>query len=142
MAVYDLRGYVDLGLPSGKLWATDNEKGYFNFHGAMYKFKDKLPTNDDWEELFANTNAQVDLIQNGIALTGANGNSLFLPYSGRIDCKNNLFDANRFGYYWTFNLDKNGNTESRLVLLCSGTMRTYYNWDWWSKYPVRLIKAK
>ena len=134
--------YIDLGLPSGKLWATKNEEGYYSFNDAKHKFKDKLPTADDWEELFANTNAKVDKKRNGIILAGANGNRLFLPYSGRINDWNNMFDVNLFGYYWAFVLDGNGNPDSRFVLLNSGDMEVYYNWSWWSKYSVRLIKTK
>ncbi len=35
--------YIDLGLPSGTLWATENEEGYFTFDEAVEKYGDSLP---------------------------------------------------------------------------------------------------
>ena len=142
---YDLRGWVDLGLPSGKLWCFDNEEGYFTFDEAVEKFQDQLPTIEDWKELIDNTTQRFDKRRKGLVLKAPNGNKLFLPHSGNIGYKNNLSDVNRFGYYWAFHCNVRGRVDSLWAFLSSGGIELYYNQDgWWSneRYSVRLTKAK
>ena len=89
--VIDGHDYVDLGLPSGILWATcnvsaDTPEGYgcqlFEDETGMYYtwVGWKLPLKEDWDELFQNTtNAWVT--QNGIngrRFTAKNGKSILL----------------------------------------------------------------
>lgn len=98
---YDLRGWVDLGLPSGKLWCFDNEEGYFTFDEAVEKFQDQLPTIEDWQELFAECEIKrkYDKIYgDGIEFIATNGNKLFLPFAGRY--VNSIYDLQCGGYYW------------------------------------------
>ncbi len=103
--------YVDLGLPSGTLWANDNigpGHGYHFVYGienpirlysrtntsfeqfdtdVLYNREAIAPTREQFEELLANTTMTVD--QTGsldrITLTGTNGNSIFIPLSGYFD---------------------------------------------------------
>lgn len=159
--------YVDLGLPSGLLWATCNVGAsepedygdyfawgetqikdvyiwnnyqYYNGigsygYGYLTKYSPvstwgyngftdnltsllpeddaasanwgndwRMPTYDEWKELFLNTN-QIWTTQNGIngkLITGSNGNSLFLPATGyKTD---ELVDVGIVGYYWSSSL--------------------------------------
>lgn len=99
--------YVDLGLPSGTLWATYNT-GTFNWNMAQDNLDNdwRLPTKEEWEELWQHT------IQNwqhvGCFLTASNGNTLYLPsfedddpYS--INGENGHFEYS--GSYWSSSLN-------------------------------------
>lgn len=58
-----LKGWVDLDLPSGNLWAKDNLYGNNEmiyddiniFKDEPHNSKISLPTSEDWEELFHHT---------------------------------------------------------------------------------------
>ena len=156
--------YVDLGLPSGTLWATCNvganapeeygdyfawgetqtkttynwitylycngssntltkycynsEYGYNSYTDSLTTLLScddaatanwgddwRMPTNEEWEELFQNT-TYISTIQNGIngfLFTASNGNNLFLPSAGRRwDRELNYAGSN--GYYWSNSL--------------------------------------
>lgn len=156
--------YVDLGLPSGTLWAkcnlganTPDEYGdYFawgeiasktlynwetyqysnDFYNTLTKycnnpeygnngFTDELttllpeddastailgsdwrmPTADDWQELFDNTTAswghQGNV--NGVFFTALNGNSIFLPAAGHIE-GSSYHNEGEIGNYWSSSL--------------------------------------
>lgn len=51
---YVPQGYVDLGLPSGTLWKSSNEFGYYNFNDAVNRFGNQLPTSSQFDELDKN----------------------------------------------------------------------------------------
>ena len=80
--------FIDLGLPSGKLWATENVKNengnevYFTFDEAVETFGKNLPSKEDWKELFDNCSYKWNKEKKGFDITGANGNSIFLPAVG------------------------------------------------------------
>ncbi len=153
--------YVDLGLPSGTLWATCNvgaskpeEYGdYFAwgetepkevYDWSTYKWcngsentltkycthsslgivdnKTELELEDDaayvnWGPSWRmpNTEQQDELVEqctwtwaqqngvNGQLVTGPNGNTIFLPFSGY--CSESLNFADSYGYYWSRTLD-------------------------------------
>ena len=162
----DDHDYVDLGLPSGTLWATcnigaDTPEGYgdyfawgethprtiYNWSTYQYcmgnyntltkycsnpyygynGFTDSLiillpeddaatanwgngwrmPTNEEWQELYQNTTNTWRTTQNGVngrLFTAPNGNSLFLPAAGRRwDFE--LLYVGSSGYYWSSSLD-------------------------------------
>lgn len=164
---YNNHAYVDLGLPSGTLWATCNvganmPEGYGSYfawgetapketynwttykwcsgnvenNGVCYEltkycsdsfwglngFHDNLtellpeddaatanwgsgwctPTAEQWVELFRYTTC-INSYQNNVngrVFTSANGNSIFLPYAGRINT-NGLNGVGQTGVYWS-----------------------------------------
>lgn len=165
--IYNGHEYVDLGLPSGTLWATCNVGAntisdygnYFawgetttktTYNWTTYKycigdpqnltkyctrsssgnngFTDNLtimqsmddaataqwgngwgtPTKMQWEELKDNTTVTWTTHGgvNGRRFTASNGNSLFLPASGRY-WENELYTVDSFGDYWSSSLDTN-----------------------------------
>ncbi len=101
--------WVDLGLPSGLLWATCNvgassPTDYGNYYNtgngddAAASYGGRMPTYEEWVELLQHTTGRWVTLQhtampampwgetlnevNGLCFTGANGNSLFLPAAG------------------------------------------------------------
>lgn len=98
--------FVDLGLPSGKLWASENVKdkngneAYFTFYKAKKTFGNNLPSNEDWEELFDNSKCEWNRKRKGYDVTGPNGNTIFLPAAG-YRCGVSMYCVGSFGYYWS-----------------------------------------
>lgn len=80
--------FVDLGLPSRKLWATENVKdengdeGHFTFDEAVEAIGKNLPSKENWKELFDNSSYSWNEERKGYDVTGPNGNSIFLPAAG------------------------------------------------------------
>ena len=90
-------GYVDLGLPSGKLWATENfgasnATSYGSYY--MWSSSDRVPTswgakwstptNAEFKELLDNCSYEWTTKNgvNGYLFTGKNGATMFLPAAG------------------------------------------------------------
>lgn len=95
--------FIDLGLPSGRLWATENAvidgKTYFNFDEAVEAFGDMLPSLEAWIELHCQCKFIWDIYRQGWVLTGPNGNTLFLPADGYRRWNGHTYDgANK---YWS-----------------------------------------
>ena len=74
--------YVDLGLPSGTKWKNANEYGYYTHNDAISKFGSQLPSKEQWREL--GKLCSWSWTGNGCRITGANGNSIFLPAAGFV----------------------------------------------------------
>ena len=71
-------GYVDLGLPSGTLWAAQNESEFYWSNSACKKFGNLLPTKEQFEELIYN--CIIEWNDSGLLVKGKNnGNAIFLP---------------------------------------------------------------
>ena len=110
--------YVDLGLPSGTLWATCNvgaskPEDYGNYFSwdegktaaANWGNGWDMPSKEQWEELKENTKSSWTTRNgvNGRLFTASNGNSIFLPAAGgRWDSE--LYGAGSYGYYWSRSL--------------------------------------
>lgn len=93
--------YVDLGLPSGTLWKSKNEKGiYYTYDEAVSQFGDKLPTSEQFAELQAFCTWTWN--GKGYVVKGDNGNSIVLQAVGYRYC---LFGSVRNvgtdGIYWS-----------------------------------------
>jgi hypothetical protein len=92
-------GYVDLGLPSGTMWKKQNEEGgFYTYDEAIYKFKNDLPTNGQYEEL--RNKCTWTWMGNGYKVVGSNGNSIFLPAEGWRNCNGRAFVGSN-GSYWS-----------------------------------------
>ena len=106
----DDKKWVDLGLPSGRLWATENEPGYHQYDEAVKTFGKQLPSVEAWEELFDHCSRKWNWNKRrkGYILTGPNGNTLFLPAYGGQDWDFETKKPNGrsdyvglFGHYWS-----------------------------------------
>ena len=91
--------YIDLGLPSGTLWAETNEYGYYEFDEGVEKYGNSLPTREQWEELQAQ--CQWEWMGNGCRITGPNGNTIVLPAEGCHFSDENVYLVGSYGYYWS-----------------------------------------
>lgn len=103
-SVYNGHEYVDLGLPSGTLWATCNVgDGRPEEYGDYFAWGEgwRTPTREEWGELFSNTDKEFSMINDveGWLFTAPNGNNLFLPcadwLSGEVESRT------FYGYYWS-----------------------------------------
>ncbi len=108
--------FVDLGLPSGLLLATENVKdengneAYFTFDEAVKKFGNSLPTKEQWHEVFENCSCKWDDERKGYVLTGPNGNCVFLPAAGfRNGASVNNVGAG--GCYWSTSTPYSGRVD-------------------------------
>ena len=108
---------VDLGLPSGKKWASANvgatspeESGVlltFDQANAL-KFDDgfHVPTSDDFQELYDHCDWEWTK-ENGVkgyrVKSKTNGNHIFFPCSGNGDGAS-WYNRGSYGYYWSASL--------------------------------------
>lgn len=93
-------GYVDLGLPSGTLWKSTNEKGGFRtYDEAIAQFGSNLPTMEQFQELKGMCDWQWE--NKGYKVTGPNGNSIFLPAAGFRSCDGSVGGVGSSGGYWS-----------------------------------------
>lgn len=98
--------FVNLGLPSDKLWAAENIKDengnevYFSFDKAVETFGKNLPSKEDWKELFDNSSYSWNEERKGYDVIGPNGNSIFLPAAGYRNGVS-VRDVGSDGYYWS-----------------------------------------
>lgn len=90
--------YVDLGLPSGTLWKSQNEDGYFVALRAKNLFDGQLPTTGQIEEL--RHNCVWHWKEDGFLIEGPNGNTIFLPAKGARTCEGKIH-CEKLGCYWT-----------------------------------------
>lgn len=98
--------FVDLGLPSGLLLATENVKdedgndALLSFDEAVAKYGEYMLTKEQWQEVFKNCSRKWDKERKGLMITGPNGNTVFLPAAGfRLHT-----DVNGVGFggnYWS-----------------------------------------
>lgn len=97
-----MKKFIDLGLPSGTLWASENEKGFFTFDKAVKWYKEILPTEDMLRELHDECKWQWNNKKRGYMVTGKNGNSIFLPTKG-FGLYGKFFDLKKKskGLYWS-----------------------------------------
>ena len=92
-------GYVDLGLPSGTLWKSSNESGFYGYNDAVKKFGSRLPTKDQWLEL--KIWCTWIWTGSGYKISGDNGEVMYLPASGERDCGGSFIEEGDGGYYWS-----------------------------------------
>ena len=139
--------FVDLGLPSGKLWANENVKkengdeDHFTFDKAVETFGKSLPSMEDWKELFDNSSYSWNEERKGYDVTGPNGNAIFLPAAG---CRfgASVINVGSNGNYWSSTPSSGDDSLAYFVCFDSGSMepQNYYYYYRYSGFSVRLVR--
>ena len=119
----DAISWVDLGLPSGRLWAAENANGYFSYDEAREIFGDYLPTGTAMAELCEFCRWTWDDDREGYNVEGPNGNSIFLPAAGyKTDNEGEVKSKGSYGGYWTSMPVFNSQTSARNLNFGSGNV--------------------
>ena len=103
-------GWVDLGLPSGRLWADRPAPGYYQFNEAVEVFGEDLPRSWMFVELRDECKWTWDDDRKGYDVKGPNGNTIFLPAlgyqdfdaGGRLRSSGGLSYVGSYGFWWSF----------------------------------------
>lgn len=131
------QGYVNLGLPSGTLWKSRNERGtYHTYREAKKRFGKGLPTKKQCEELVKC--CQWRWVGNGCKVIGPNGNSITLQAWGYREYDGNVYYVGTYGSYWSSTL-LNPTTPWSLRFYDTGEVEMGYGGDY-AGYAVRLVK--
>lgn len=135
--------FVNLGLPSRKLWASENVKdvnsneAYLTFDKAIETFGKNLPSKEDWKELFDNSSYSWNEERKGYDVIGPNGNSIFLPAAGyRYGAS--VYYVGGSGFYWSssvLNVYRAYN-----VLFSSGDLNPRNRRSRYDGFSVRLVR--
>lgn len=139
---YVEKQFVDLGLPSGTLWANETEEGYYTYDEAIEKFQDNLPTIVDFAELVQY--CKWERQEKSMLVTGPNGNSIILPALGYHHYANGeLYQMDSEGHYWSVTpYSKHPNHAYKLFF---GELNTIQPANFTCRsygYSVRCIKRK
>lgn len=94
------QGWVDLGLPSGTLWKDANEGARYTYDEAVSRFGNKLPTNQQLEEL--KNRCTWTWMGSEYKVTGPSGDFITLPAAGyRSYFDDDVVAAGWQGNYWS-----------------------------------------
>ena len=139
--------YVDLGLPSGTLWANHYKKGtdgysdYLPYHKAALL---NIPTKEQWEELLQICKI-ISRGRYGFVCIGPNGNSISIKKCGYKEDDVTINPSPYFARFWI----KDNKDSSKIV-----SVKMFYNSkkgceeyvivDTFSGYklPIQLIRTK
>ena len=93
--------FVDLGLPSGRLWATENAPGFYTYDEAVDTFGELLPKGSAMVELIEESTCIWNDEKKGLDVTGPNGSTIFLPAAGYTWGSPDVKAKDDEGNYWT-----------------------------------------
>jgi len=135
------QGYVDLGLPSKTLWRDKNEMGgLMSYDQATSKFRNCLPTYEQWEEL----KSQCKWERNGrdFKVIGPNGMSIVLKAEEGMACRGMFAGTDySWGCYWS-STPYNSNCMYCLYFNSNGKVEILNNRLRCDKYSVRLVQKQ
>lgn len=89
----------------------------------------RMPTPEEMQELIEDCTWEedYDMGVGGLSVTGPNGNSIFMPFAGRM-YGSILFQSNASGYYWTSSLNEKANVQAKYLCIApNGQEVTCYN---------------
>ena len=134
-------GFVDLGLPSGLLWAEKQEEGYYTHEEAVKKYGEALPQPEEFVELWRVCKWDWSKERRGYTVTGPNGNSIFLAASGcRGRASGDLYYVGSSGYFWS--AAQGSAVRAYYLYFSSGYVNPLYGYNrasGFSVLPVRRI---
>ena len=133
--------FIDLGLPSGRLWASENAEGYYTYDEAKEKFGELLPKPEAFKELWEECRWLWDVKNKGMIVVGPNKNTIFLPASGyRGLASGGLLSVGSSGNYWSY--ASYSQAYARGLSFYSGGVYPLYFDGRASGFSVRLCKEQ
>lgn len=145
--------YIDLGLPSGTLWASD----YVRFDSEIRVFPYNvaallnIPTEVQWKELISKCRWEFkghkEECKRHIICTGPNGKSIIF-YKTEVQKENDSADSLIPVYFW---INETGKDISKHLVFLDCKLDNKYNWKYIFKqidtneidmFPVRLVHRK
>lgn len=151
----DIQYIMDDGKTKGTKQVKDSLDAAFyawdKNYKALDKYKDnpwRMPKLSDVEALLAQCSSEWTMVNNivGRKFTGPNGNSIFLPASGRF-VNSSIVNKDAEGYYWTATIRKGegsnpsenfGNRYAHYLCVSYKTAEDYYYWE---RYIGRTIRG-
>ena len=137
--------FIDLGLPSGLLLATENVKdedgndALLSFDEAVEKYGEYMLTKEQWMEVYNNCTHGWDEKRKGLVLTGPNGNTVFLPAAGYRD-GSNVYNVESGGRYWSSTPSPSNVSLAYDMYFYSGYMYPQSSGYRYSGFSVRLAR--
>ncbi|MBR3029054.1 MAG: hypothetical protein IKH58_13055 [Bacteroidales bacterium] len=138
--------YVDLGLPSGTLWAADFEKdcgaNIYLPYGKAQNYS--IPTEEQWNELKECCEWKYDIERSGfkqVKCIGPNGNYISFERT-RMRKANDLDYTDEAAYFW-INKEESDNLKSAVKFYGSSNMNGHCEIRYiFSGYqlPIRLVR--
>ena len=147
--------YVDLGLPSGTIWATCNigaesPEDFGNYYdwedNPVQEYWDDIwrtPSKAERDELVTYCTYSLDIVNGiqGAKYTGSNGHSIFFPFAGYIQSGSGPFNVGGGGQYWT--TTEHGDDGEHWVLATNYETQHDNDGHFWPLYyfsfPVRAV---
>ncbi len=133
--VMNAQSFVDLGLPSGTKWKTQNQSGLYTYDDAKTMFGNRIPTKEQWEEL--QIECSWEWTGSGYKVVGINGNSIVLPAEGYHECGESIEGVGYYGSYWSSSPYESQKNWSFGFM--SDRMRMYYE-KTCSEQSIRLVQ--
>lgn len=149
----DQTKYIDLGLPSGTLWAEGNASfdgmDLLTFGEASFRFGRLLPSWNDYAELIARCRHRYDTARGGSVFTGPNGNELFFP-CGSMKCYVPESENQRPGYihldgysrYWSCSAPRDRKNLLMCLLVQDTLSACGFPYHELNRYNVRLCRRR
>ena len=144
--------YIDLGLPSGTLWASDYEKEDDNYLFLPYSraAKFSIPTQEQWEELRDCCKWEYDFENRRLKearCTGPNGNVLRFKCTGMINSEKYVSGSEDKSIFWIKNDEKADSKYAvkifyQYIPYNSKKIRETYEVFSGYKLPLRFVKSK
>lgn len=128
--------WVDMGLPSGTLWASEPEEGFYSYSEAMEQFGTGIPTKWQWQELMENC-CLLNAGDKGLELKSKNGSSITIPFHGWI-FKNGKPQNKENGYYRVFNTHDEKKS-AWYVLLDNAPTDYELTWTYKESYKMSVL---
>lgn len=95
-----MKGFVNLGLPSGTLWKATNETEFYDYYTAVSIYGSNLPSQEQWTEL--KDYCKWSWTGNGYKVQGNNQAFIILPAAGYRSCSGSVNSVGVGGYYWSY----------------------------------------
>ena len=130
--------FIDLGLQSSRLWATENAPDHYTFSEAVETFGTLLPSSPAMVELFKECECIWNDEKKGLDITGPNGNTIFLPAAGYTRLSPDVKAKNIEGDYWTRTL--HGQTNAYNLLFSADDLYPLFDNRRRYGFSVRLCK--